>query len=146
MAAVTNRVVAVTAVRPTNDTAELWRNLRERPGGPGPTPPAQGSVMESEVCVLARLATRPRARCTTHRWSKAAPCLPRSAKMLEAREFGRRFDAVPLDTNPCADRLPGLRSGSGDVQFLAADQLSRGLEPLGRGPRCNTASACSRPR
>jgi len=134
MVAVTNRVVAVTAVRPTNDTAELWRNLRERPGGPRPTPPALGSVMETEVCVLAGLSDAPPRTLHNAPLVKSSPLSPTIRAMLEAREFGRRFDTVPLDTESVRDRLPGLRSGSGDVQFLAADHsledLSLSVEGL----------------
>jgi hypothetical protein len=42
--------------------------------------------------------------------------------MLEGKEFGRRFDAVPLDVASIEDRLPPLKCPEHDVQFLASDR------------------------
>ncbi len=117
----TSHIVAVTPSRPTNDTFKLWRNLRDRAGAKTPAPPPQGSVMEVGASVLAELRNAPSRTLHSAQLVKSSPLSPSVRAMIEAREFGRRFDAIPLDVESIQQQLPPLGCPEGDVEFLASD-------------------------
>ena len=52
---------------------------------------------------------------------KSSPLSPSVRAMIEAREFGRRFDAISLDVELIQEQLPKLECPEGDVEFLASD-------------------------
>jgi hypothetical protein len=47
--------------------------------------------------------------------------------MLERKEFGQRFDAIPLDLDAFEERLPSLACPAGDLEFLASDSSFENL-------------------
>jgi len=77
--------------------------------------------MEANVSVLTELNHAPPRTLHSAPLVKSSP-LPSSVRsMIEAKEFGRRFDAIPLDVEAIQDRLPPLECPEGEVEFLAAD-------------------------
>ncbi len=122
-----SRLLAVTPAEPVTDPSEFWRALRDRPGAAKPAPPPQGSLMEAGVRTLAELSVAPARTLLSAPLVKSSPLSPPVRAMLETREFGRRFDAIPLDVASVEQRFPALAVPAGDVQFLASD---RSLEDL----------------
>ena len=124
----TSKFIAITPSRAAKDTAELWRKLRARTGVQRPTPSQPGSVMEGAVSVLSELRDAPPRTLHSAPVVKSSPLSPAVRAMIEAREFGRRFDAISLDVASIREQLPPLDCPDGDVEFLASD---RSLEDLG---------------
>ncbi|MCA9671817.1 MAG: cyclic nucleotide-binding domain-containing protein [Myxococcales bacterium] len=124
----TPQFVAATPASPTGDPSTLWRSLREGPPAKTPpTPPPTSAAMEAGVSLLVELAKAPLRTLHSESLVRSSP-LPRPVRaMLEARQFGRRFDAVALDVEAIAHRLPSLDCPEGPVEFLASD---RSLEDL----------------
>jgi len=83
--------------------------------------------MEAGVRTLTELSVAPPRTRLNAPLVKSSPLSPPVRAMLETLEFGRRFDAVPLDVASVEERLPALTVPEGDVQFLASD---RSLEDL----------------
>jgi CRP/FNR family cyclic AMP-dependent transcriptional regulator len=121
------QVATVVPVEPTADRSDFWRALRTRASTQSPSPPVQSDVMEAGVSVLADLSTAPARTLHSAPLVKSSPLSPPVRAMLEAREFGRRFDAAALDVASAAERLPGLAVPDGEVEFWASD---RSLEDL----------------
>jgi Cyclic nucleotide-binding domain len=117
----THQLVAVSPRRPTTDTSELWRNLRDCSGGRTRTQPLQGSVMEGGLSVLTELRLAPSRTLHSEALVKSSPLSSSVRSMLEEREFGRRFDAIPLDVESIEELLPPLECPERDVEFLASD-------------------------
>ena len=77
--------------------------------------------MEAGVSVLTELRQAPSRTLHSAPLVKSSPLSSSVRAMLEAREFGRRFDAIPLDVESIQERLPPLECPEGDVEFLASD-------------------------
>ena len=123
----TSQLAAVTPAEPAADRSEFWRALRDRSAAPKSAPSVSASVMETGVNVLAELSVTPARTLHSAPLVKSSPLSPPVRAMLEAREFGRRFDAVALDVASVEERLPGLAVPHGEVEFWASD---RSLEDL----------------
>jgi Cyclic nucleotide-binding domain len=121
----TNQLVSVSPIRPTRDTSELWRNLRDSSSGTARNEPSRGSiissVMEGGLSILTELRFAPSRTLHSEALVKSSPMSSSLRSMLEAREFGRRFDAIALDVTSIEDRLPPLECPKGAVEFLASD-------------------------
>src|SRR6185503_95987 len=65
---------------------------------------------------------------------KSSPLSPPVRSMIEAREFGRRFDIDLFDVAAAEQQIPGLAAPQGDVLFLAddasLDSLSESVDVL----------------
>ncbi|HEX2255557.1 MAG TPA: hypothetical protein VHG92_02445, partial [Afifellaceae bacterium] len=122
-----SQLAVATPAEPVTDPSEFWRALRGRSAAAQATPPPQSSVMEAGVQVLAELSVAPARTLHSAPLVKSSPLAPPVRAMLEAREFGRRFDAIPLDVASVEGRLPPLAMPQGEVAFLASD---RSLEDL----------------
>lgn len=83
--------------------------------------------MEAGLSVLTELREAPSRTLHSAPLVRSSPLTSSVRAMLEAREFGRRFDAIPLDIEWIQERLPPLECPEGDVEFLASD---RSLEDL----------------
>lgn len=123
----TPQLYAVTPVQPQSDPSEIWRSLRDRGPATPPPPPSQGSVMEGGVSVLIELSEAPPRTLHSAALVKSSPLSSSVRAMLESREFGRRFDAIPLDVASLQEQLPPLKCPDTEVEFLASD---RSLEDL----------------
>lgn len=109
------------------DAKEIWQSLRDSHPGDQPAPPPNSSVMEANVSVLAELNEAPPRTLHSAPLVKSSP-LPSSVRsMLEAKEFGCRFDTMPLNVEAIQDRLPPLECPEGEVEFLAADSSLQDL-------------------
>jgi cyclic nucleotide-binding protein/putative NAD(P)-binding protein len=109
-------------------------NLRPLAPGPGPEPHLQPSIMERQVHVLAGVGVAPPRTLHSAPLVKSSPLSPPVRSMIEAREFGRRFDADLFDVAAAEQQLPGLTAPQGDVLFLAddtsLDSLSESVDVL----------------
>jgi hypothetical protein len=114
--------IPVVPFRPSNDPSELWDSIGKHAVSDRPTAPAEGSVMEQRVSVLSELHVAPRRTLHNTSLVKSSPLSVSVRAMMEAREFGRRFDAVPLEVASLNDRLPTLECPEGDVIFAASDR------------------------
>ena len=78
--------------------------------------------MEAGLTVISTLSEAPPR--TLHNLSivRSSPMSSSVRAMLEKREFGRRYDAIPMDLDALRDRLPPLKCPQGDVEFLASDR------------------------
>ncbi len=119
---------------PAGDTVALWDLVRrglpagaESRGTESAVRPAE-SGMEAGVSVIAELREAPPRTLHNAPLVSSSPLSPAVRSMLERREFGRSCDALPIDLDAIADRLPGLACPEGDVQFPACD---RSFEDLG---------------
>jgi len=92
----TPQLYAVTPVQPQSDPSEIWRSLRDRGPATPPPPPSQGSVMEGGVSVFIELSEAPPRTLHSAALVKSSPLSSSVRAMLESREFGRRFDAIPV--------------------------------------------------
>lgn len=107
---------------PADDTAEIWRAVREqiRLGGQ-PLPPAlDASSLEAGLSPIATLSEAP-PRTNSGSVVRSSPMPSALRAMLERREFGRRHDAIQVDLEAIQDRLPTLECPTSDLQFLATD-------------------------
>jgi Cyclic nucleotide-binding domain len=116
------QVVSLTPTRPITDPTELWHSLLDTTAGEQPDPPRSGSVMEAGVSLLSELNRAPPRTLHSSSLVKSSPLSSSVRSMLEEKEFGRRFDAIPLDVASIEDRLPPLQCPEHDVQFLASDR------------------------
>ena len=120
----TDKFLSLTPIESAKDTAEFWSAVRARLPSAEVSKPSeapQAAVMESGVAVITALAKAPLRTLHNAPLVRSSP-LPSSVRaMLETREFGRRYDALPIDLDAMQDRLPELRCPDGDVEFLAND-------------------------
>ena len=90
--------------------------------------------MEREIHVLAELDVAPSRTLHSAPLVKSSPLSPPVRSMIEAREFGRRFDIDLFDVAAAEQQLPGLTAPQGDVLFLAddasLDSLSESVDVL----------------
>ena len=125
-------ILSLTATQPATGASGFWRTMREHrdAGRRAPLSGAapQGSVMEAGVGVISTMAEAPPRTLHNAAIVRSSPLPPEVRAMLEAREFGRRFDATEIDLDAISSRLPGLECPAGDVAFLADD---RSLDDLG---------------
>jgi Cyclic nucleotide-binding domain/HI0933-like protein len=121
----THQLLSVSPIQPTSDTSEFWRGLYDRSSGTARNEPSHGSimssVMEGGLSILTELRLAPSRTLHSEALVKSSPMSSSVRSMLEAREFGRRFDAIPLDVASIEDRLPPLECPEGPVEFLASD-------------------------
>lgn len=78
--------------------------------------------MEAGVSVLTEFREAPSRTLHSAALMKSSPLSSSVRAMLEAREFGRRFDAISLDVESIQERLPPLECPESDVDFLASDR------------------------
>ena len=111
---------------PVGDTAALWQEVRKklRSGGEGsgPRPAAPASGMESGLSVIASLQEAPPRTLHNAPLVASSPLSPKVRSMLETREFGRAYDALPIDLDAISHRLPALECPAGPVEFPACDR------------------------
>ena len=114
--------------------SHLWDSLRPLVPSPRPTSRPQPSIMEREIHVLAELDVAPSRTLHSAPLVKSSPLSPPVRSMIEAREFGRRFDIDLFDVAAAEQQLPGLTAPQGDVLFLAddasLDSLSESVDVL----------------
>ena len=120
--------------RTATQRSHLWDSLRPPIPSPRPTSRPQPSIMEREIHVLAELDVAPSRTLHSAPLVKSSPLSPPVRSMIEAREFGRRFDIDLFDVAAAEQRLPGLTAPQGDVLFLAddasLDSLSESVDVL----------------
>jgi len=117
--------VSVTAIKPANDTADFWSAVEEgiRKGDERkPSEAPRASVMESDVAMIAALSEAPWRTLHNAPLVHSSPLSSSVRAMLEAREFGRRYDTFQIDLDAIQHRLPELHCPSSDVEFLANDR------------------------
>lgn len=118
--------IAVTPIEPAGAAAGLWQAVRERTrqgrSAYRPSPAPQASAMEAGVSVITPLSEAPPRTLHSAPLIRSSPLSSAVRAMLETRDFGRRFDAIPVDLDFVQDRLPTLACPSGDVVFLADDR------------------------
>ncbi len=107
--------------------ADLWRGVREeiRDGGIAvrrPSAAAEASALEAGVSVITALDVAPPRTLHNAPLVRSSPLSPSVRAMLETREFGRAYDAAPVDLDAIRHRLPGLACPAGDIEFLADDR------------------------
>ncbi len=78
--------------------------------------------MEVGVSVIAHLQEAPPRTFHNAPLVASSPLSPSVRRMLETREFGRAYDARPLDLDGISHRLPALGCPPGDVEFPACDR------------------------
>jgi len=81
----------MTSTELVTDPSDFWHALCDRSGATKPVHLPQGSLMEAGVRTLTKLSVAP------PRTLRSSPVSLPVRAMLETLEFGRRFDAVPLD-------------------------------------------------
>src|SRR6516225_41748 len=115
---------------PAADSAALWRLVEPLRGqATAAGSPGQPTAMEHGVHVIVPLPDAPSRTLHNAPIVRSSPLSLPVRAMLESREFGRAYNAVPLDLDPLANCLPGLDCPEGDIAFLACD---RSREELGR--------------
>ncbi len=114
-------VVAREQTTTSPGTSELWRSLRARSPAPPRSQPPGATVMESGLSVLTEMREAT-ARTLQSEAIMASSPLPLSIRsMIETKDFGRRFDAVPLDVQSIETLLPPLECPNEDVAFMVSD-------------------------
>src|SRR6185295_20179959 len=83
--------------RTASQRSHLWDSLRPPVPSPRPTSHPQPSIMEREIHVLAELDVAPSRTLHSTPLVKSSPLSPPVRSMIEAREFGRRFDIDLFD-------------------------------------------------
>jgi hypothetical protein len=120
-------VQAATPTEPISRLSKFWRDLRDPSVSAKPASAPQTSLMEAGIHIIADLGVAPPRTLHSAPLVKSSPLAPPVRAMLEAREFGCRFDTVQLDVASVEDHLPGLKEPEGDVQFLADDSSLENL-------------------
>jgi hypothetical protein len=125
-----NQFLTASPITPAADKADVWRAVRELASSPGiqPSAPPQASVMEAGVWVISALEEAPSRTLHSASIVRSSPLSSSVRGMLEARAFGRRYDAVHADLEAIRERLPGLECPSGPVEFLSSDASPGDLE------------------
>lgn len=132
--------VSLLARSPAGDSSALWREVRHKPragtqrDGRAAAISPQASGMEAGVSVISTLQEAPPRTLHNAPLVFSSPLSPAVRRMFETREFGRAYDAVPMDLDAISNRLPALACPEGDVEFPACersfDELSRSVDGL----------------
>ena len=91
---------------PVADNASLWRLVQHLGPAAAIESPGQPTAMEHGVRVIVPLQDAPSRTLHNAPIVRSSPLSLPVRTMLESREFGRAYDAVPLNLNPLANRLP----------------------------------------
>lgn len=107
----------------TDEAAKFWRNVwgPAVPQEPARTARPGASPMEADLADLVQMADAPSRTVHNTPLVRSSPLSPKVRAMMERREFGRPYNAVPVDLSGVMDQLPDIKCPEGDVVFLAAD-------------------------
>jgi hypothetical protein len=125
------KFVSVTPVDPSKNAPDVWHVVREQikqcevvDAG---RRASANSVMEVGVSVLRALDEAPLRTLHSASLVRSSPLSAAGRAMLEKRQFGRHYDASPVDLASIEHRLPRLECPQGDVEFLADDRTFEDL-------------------